>query len=206
MKLLLLGAPGSGKGTFSDDIRTILSIPTISMGALFREEITNDTPIGKEAKKYVEAGINVPDEIPIMMIQKRLAQRDCKKGFILDGFPRNLNQAKALEKMTKLDNVVFFDIPEFLILKRLLGRRVCGNCAKTFNISTYSATACDACGGHLIQRKDDNEKTIKTRIAVDKRETRPLIKYYQEKGILIAVDASRTPEEVKKDVIKALGL
>ena len=191
MKLILLGAPGAGKGTQAEIICQKWSIPAISTGNMIREALKNETALGKQAKSYMESGQLVPDEVVIGMIQERLAQDDCQNGFILDGFPRTVPQAEALDKMgVVIDAALEISVPDAEILKRLSGRRVCGTCGASYH-TLYKAPSkegvCDKCGGALITRKDDEPATIQERLHVYHEQTEPLKAYYEAQGKLRVV-------------------
>lgn len=202
MKIILLGAPGAGKGTQASGICEKYNIPHISTGDMFRENIGNKTELGVLAKSYIDKGQLVPDEVTLAMVEKRLAQDDCENGFLLDGFPRTINQAEGLKKFAKLDCVMNIDIAEELLLARITGRRICPKCAGTYHISMLDGDTCPACGEKLVQRADDNEATVKNRIDVYNGQTKPLIEYY--KDILLTVDGTKSKEEVTKQIFDAL--
>ena len=206
MKICLLGIQGSGKGTLAQDVQSILNVPIISVGAIFRNEIANQTKIGKKAQAYVQKGVNVPARITNKMVITRLLQSDCKGGFILDGFPRNMKQAKALDRKIKLDKVVNLELDEDLIIERLSTRWSCEKCNTVYNSRTYKKKTCEKCGGKLTQRADDNPESIRNRIATTKKETFPVIEYYTKKGMVATLDASKTPQEVKEQFLKVLGI
>jgi len=201
VKLIFLGAPGSGKGTYSERLSPKLGVPHISTGDIFRAEVKNGTELGLKIKSLIDAGEFVPDEITIEVIKNRLSQPDCENGFILDGFPRTLDQAKALDNITEIDKVILLDLPEELIIKKLTGRRVCKKCGKIYNIADIrhgdlhlapmapeKEGVCDACGGEIIQRDDDTEEVIKERIKTYHELTEPIIDYYKAKGLLMKVE------------------
>ena len=208
MNLILLGAPGAGKGTHGAILTKKLGIPAVSTGDIIREALKNGTEMGLKAKEYTNAGKLVPDEIVIGIIRERLAKDDCRGGFILDGFPRTIPQAEALDKMVSIDKVIELDASEALILKRLSGRRVCSKCGATYNVDTMPSQKegiCDACGGTLIQRKDDQPETVKERLKVYHAQTEPLVAYYRAQGKLVAVDGGKPLEEAQRDILNALG-
>ena len=180
MNIIFLGPPGAGKGTQAQRVCDELKIPQISTGDILRRAIKEETPVGLKAKAYVESGKLVPDEILVEIIKDRLAQDDCKPGYILDGFPRTVPQAEALEKIAKIDVVVEIAVADEALVKRLSGRRVCLNCGATYHVSTLGGkTTCDKCGEELIQRKDDNPETVQNRLNVYHSQTAPLISFYQ---------------------------
>ncbi|AEV28173.1 adenylate kinase family protein [Sphaerochaeta pleomorpha str. Grapes] len=207
MNLVFLGPPGAGKGTIASQAKTHYDIPHISTGDLFRNNIKNETELGKQVKAILASGNLVPDSVTIAMVKDRLSEDDAKKGFILDGFPRTIAQAEALKEMTGLDAVVNFVLDREDIVKRLSGRRVCKSTGKTYHI-IYSPPKVegidDETGESLIQRDDDKEEAIINRLAVYDKQTEPLIAYYREKGILIDIDAKPAPEEVFASMVKLL--
>ena len=195
MRLVLLGAPGAGKGTQAKMLIEKYKIPQISTGDILRKAVADSTPLGKEAKVIMDKGELVPDKIVLGLVEERVKQDDCKKGFILDGFPRNTAQAEALDKMLNatglpIDSALSVDVPKDDLMKRLTGRRTCKNCQQMYNVY-YSPpkkdALCDKCGGELFQRGDDKEDTIKKRLEVYDAQTAPLIDYYNKKGILKSV-------------------
>ena len=205
MKLILLGAPGAGKGTQAVASREKYNIPHISTGDIFRKNIKEQTPIGLVAKSYIDKGQLVPDEVTVEIVRQRLAEPDCERGFLLDGFPRNLFQAQELDKITSLDAVVDVAVPLDKLLHRITGRRVCTKCGDSYHVDFIGdSKVCKACGGELIQRADDNEKTVGERIEVYTKQTAPLIEYYKAKGILKNVDGDKAVDEVTKDIFEAL--
>jgi adenylate kinase len=212
MKMIIIGPQGSGKGTYASRIAPILSIPHISTGDLLREEIKNNTELGKKAKEYVDKGLLVPDELVMDVLKKRINQKDAKKGFIFDGFPRNQEQAKALDKISKIDVVIELVVPEWILLKRLSSRRVCKSCGEIYNILNVKPKKdgiCDKCGGELIQRSDETPEAIKERLNLYKKETQPLINYYKEKGILKQVSCDKfesPPEATVEKILNTLGV
>ena len=210
MKIIFLGAPGAGKGTQADKVSERLGIPTISTGAIIRSALKNGTKMGLEAKKFIESGALVPDEIVIGIVKERLAESDCDKGYILDGFPRSVPQAIALEEMgVALDVVVSFEISDEAIVERMSGRRVCAACGKTFHVKHFPSAkgdVCDACDGELIIRVDDDPAVVRSRLEVYHSTTEPLKDYYSEKGILRTVEAVDGVEETTKRTFEALGI
>ena len=208
MKLILLGAPGAGKGTQAEVICEELKIPAISTGNIIREAVKNGTPMGAKAKTYMEKGALVPDDVVIGIIKERLVQDDCKGGFILDGFPRTVPQAEALDAMgVAIDRVVEISVPDEAIEKRLGGRRVCGSCGSSYHMEhkpPKQEGVCDKCGGELILRKDDQPETIRDRLKVYQDQTEPLKDFYQGKGILRVVDGQAGIENTTKQVLAAL--
>ena len=205
MNIIFLGPPGAGKGTQAQRICDELKIPQISTGDILRRAIKEETPVGLKAKAYVESGKLVPDEILVEIIKDRLAQDDCKPGYILDGFPRTVPQAEALEKIAKIDVVVEIAVADEALVKRLSGRRVCLNCGATYHVSTLGGkTTCDKCGEELIQRKDDNPETVQNRLNVYHSQTAPLISFYQERGLLKTFDGMQDIDVVYDSIMAAL--
>ena len=206
MNLVFLGPPGAGKGTQAAVVSQALNIPHISTGDMFRKAMREGTPTGLKAKAYIDNGQLVPDSVTIEMVQERLAEADCAGGYLLDGFPRNLDQAKALEGFTKLTAVVDIAVADEKLIARLSGRRVCPACNGTFHITKLAdEKVCPDCGGELIQRKDDNPATIANRLEVYHAQTSPLTEYYEAKGILKQVDGALQMEEVTSAILKALA-
>lgn len=208
MNLIFLGAPGAGKGTQAEVISKKLSIPTISTGNIIREALKNGTDMGLKAKSYIEAGKLVPDEVVIGIIKERLSKDDCKGGFILDGFPRTIPQAQALDKMgVKIDKVVEIAVDDDTIIGRMSGRRVCRDCGASYHMKNKPPKAegvCDSCGSPLIQRKDDDPDTVLDRLDVYHTQTEPLKEYYAEKGILRVADGTLGVERSIEATLKAL--
>ena len=209
MKLILLGAPGAGKGTQADIIKKTLGIPTISTGNILRAAVKNGTPTGLKAKEYMDAGKLVPDEVIIGIINERLQEPDCAGGYILDGVPRTIAQAEALEQAgIRFDAVVALEVPDEKIVDRMGGRRVCESCGASYhvvNIPPKKEGVCDVCGGALKQRKDDDPETVRDRLAVYHNETEPLKGFYEARGILKTVDDYPTVEETTQAILKVLG-
>ena len=209
MKLIMLGAPGAGKGTQAAIICEKYSIPTISTGAIIRAAIRGGTPVGKQAKDYIDKGLLVPDEVVIGIIKERLAEDDCKNGFILDGFPRTTAQGDALEKMgISIDYAVSIEVDDSIILDRLGGRRECSGCGATYHIKynpSKSGDKCEKCGGELITRPDDCEETIMSRLKVYHETTEVLKDYYEKRGKLIKINGDAGVDEITKEIFAALG-
>jgi adenylate kinase len=212
MRLVLLGAPGAGKGTQAKMLIEKYKIPQISTGDILRKAVADSTPLGKEAKVIMDKGELVPDKIVLGLVEERVKQDDCKKGFILDGFPRNTAQAEALDKMLNamrlpIDSALSVDVPKNDLMKRLTGRRTCKNCQQMYNVY-YSPpkkdALCDKCGGELFQRGDDKEDTIKKRLDVYDAQTAPLIDYYKKKGILKSVMGVGNIDEIFNKVCALL--
>lgn len=208
MKLILLGAPGAGKGTQAEVIMDHLNIPAISTGNIIREALKNGTEVGLKAKSYMDAGKLVPDEVVIEIIKERLAQDDCKNGFILDGFPRTVPQAEALDAMgITIDKVVDIEVADEKIAQRLGGRRVCANCGASYHTEYKPSKVegvCDKCGGPTVQRKDDEPATVLDRLKVYHEQTEPLKDYYAKKGILAVVYGAEEVSETSARTLKAL--
>ena len=209
MKLILLGAPGAGKGTQAEFICDKLSIPSISTGNILREAVKNGTEAGKAAKSYMDAGALVPDEVVIAILKDRIAADDCKNGFILDGFPRTVPQAEALDQMgVSIDAAIEIDVPDAVIETRLGGRRVCEKCGASYHIVNKAPAVegiCDKCGGKLVQRKDDAPETVKARLEVYHKETEPLKDFYAQRGLLKPVENQPSVEETSQAILRALG-
>ncbi|MPM32596.1 adenylate kinase [bioreactor metagenome] len=212
MRAILLGPPGAGKGTQADTIVKEFSIPHISTGDIFRKNIKEGTVLGKKAKEYMDQGLLVPDELTVELVKDRLLDEDCKNGFLLDGFPRTIFQADALEEALKdmnqsLDYVVNIEVRKELLIERAVGRRVCKDCGQTYHM-TFNRPAvegvCDNCKGELLQRKDDTEETVTKRINVYQEQTEPLIEYYTNKGIIVNIDGEKPIAEVGKNIVAKL--
>ncbi len=209
MKLILLGAPGAGKGTQAEILCKELNIPTISTGNILRAAIKDGTPTGLKAKSFMDAGQLVPDEVIIGIITERLAQDDCRNGFILDGVPRTIAQAEALEKAgIQFDHVISIEISDETIVERMAGRRVCEHCGATYHLVAVppkTPGVCDKCGGKLIQRHDDEPETVLARLEVYHKETEPLKGFYAERGLLRSVENQPTLAETSQAILRALG-
>jgi adenylate kinase len=209
----MLGAPGAGKGTQAAKVAEELKIPHISTGDIFRANIKNGTELGKKAKAFMDAGKLVPDELTCDLVADRLAQSDCSNGFILDGFPRTIPQAEALEEVlkklgTKIDYAVNIDVPDEAIVSRMSGRRACVGCGATYHIvfnPPKTENVCDVCGQTLILRDDDKPETVQTRLKVYHDQTQPLIDFYSGKGALVTVDGTMGLDDVFKAILKAIG-
>lgn len=212
MRLVLLGPPGAGKGTQASAITKKYNIPHISTGDIFRLNIKEGTDLGKKAKEYMDKGLLVPDDIVVSIVKDRLTKDDCKDGFLLDGFPRTVNQADALdielEKMGfKLDKVINIDVEKDELINRAIGRRICKKCGATYHVEfnpPKQSGKCDVCGEGLYQRDDDTEETVSRRIEVYLKETKPLIDYYTKKGIILNIDGKQSIEKVYEDIVKSL--
>jgi adenylate kinase len=212
MRLVLLGAPGAGKGTQAKKLIDKYGIPQISTGDLLRAAVAAGTQLGKEAKSFMDRGELVPDKVVLGMVQERLGQDDCKKGYILDGFPRNTVQAEALDTMLKglnmsLNAALSVDVPKEDLMKRLTGRRTCGSCNQMYNVyfsPSKKEGVCDKCGSQLFQRDDDKEETIKRRLDVYEAQTAPLIDYYRKAGILKSVSGAGSIDAIFNEVCSVL--
>ncbi len=202
MKLVLLGAPGAGKGTQAAFLKDRHDLAHISTGDILRQNIKDGTPLGLEAKKYMDAGELVPDEVVMNMMKAKLESLSHAKGFMLDGFPRTVKQAEFLESITDLDGVIMFKVSDDDIVKRLLNRAVCRSCGA---ITNWDNTKCPACGGELYRRADDNEQTIRSRLKVFHEQTEALIEFYKARKLLLEVDATGMPEEIFERVISLLN-
>lgn len=212
MRVVLLGPPGAGKGTQAKKIAERYNIPHISTGDLFRENLKNNTPLGQKAKAYMDAGELVPDELVIALVEDRITRDDCADGYLLDGFPRTVAQGTALttlnEKIGKpLDCALNIDVPEELLIDRIVGRRVCPKCGASFHVTfnpPKKEGICDLCGAELVQRADDSEETVKTRLKVYNEETAPLVDFFEKAGCLSTVNGNQKPDEVTSSVFAVL--
>jgi adenylate kinase len=213
MRVLFLGPPGAGKGTQARDLAQEWSVPQIATGDMLREAMAADTPLGREARQYYDRGALVPDDVIVGMIADRLAQPDAKRGFILDGFPRTIGQAEALARLLDslgqpLDRVLFFDVSEAELLRRLTGRRVCRSCGATYHVvsaPSRRADVCDRCGGELYQRADDSEATVRNRLNVYTTQTAPLLEYYRQRGLLTPVPGEGSIDGIRASLREAVG-
>jgi len=207
MNIILLGAPGAGKGTQAVKMAERYNITHISTGDIFRKNIKEKTPIGLVAKSYIDKGQLVPDEVTIQIVKERLAEDDCKNGYLLDGFPRTVSQAEALDTFTEVDYVVNISVPFDKLLKRITGRRVCSKCGESYHIDWLKEgeKLCGKCGGELIKRADDNEKTVSERLNVYSKQTAPLAEYYEKKGLLVTVDGDGSVDGVFELIVEKLG-
>ena len=205
MKLIFLGPPGAGKGTQATGVSSNLRVPHISTGDMFRNAIKNQTPTGLEAKRYMDAGQLVPDSVVVAMVKERLAMDDCANGYLLDGFPRTVDQAEALEAIAAPDAVIDIEVPDEMLLERLTGRRVCPKCNGTFHISKLAdEKVCPVCGDELYQRDDDKPASISNRLNVYHELTAPLIGYYAGLGRLKRIDGNARPEDVFQKILATL--
>ena len=206
MKMILLGPPGAGKGTQSEVLSKHFDIPTISTGAMIRNEIRNETELGKAAKKLIEEGQLVSDEVILNMLRVRIEEDDCKNGFILDGVPRTIAQAEAIKTFAKIDAALSIEVPDEVIIGRLGGRRECSGCGATYHVEnkpTKVEGICDKCGKELLIRPDDMPETIKKRLDVYHEQTEPLKEFYKNEGLLRSVDGTKSISDITADMIKA---
>lgn len=212
MRLVLLGPPGAGKGTQAAGIVEKYNIPHISTGDIFRKNIKENTQLGLEAKGYMDKGLLVPDELVVKIVKDRLLEKDCKEGFLLDGFPRTVAQADSLDEELKemgisLDKAINIDVPSKELIKRAVGRRICKSCGATYHIEFNKPEKdgkCDKCSGDLFQRDDDKEDTVTKRIEVYNEQTQPLIEYYENKNILVNIDGTKSIDMVFQDIVNSL--
>ena len=212
MNIILMGLPGAGKGTQASEIVKKFPIPHISTGDMFRKAIKDDTDLGKEAKSYMDRGELVPDEVTVGIVKERISEDDAKKGFLLDGFPRTIEQAEALNDIMQelgrsIDAVINIEVPEEELINRLTGRRICETCGTTYHLVFNPPKVdgvCDLDGGKLYQREDDNPETVANRLSVNVKQSKPILSYYQDKGVLENIDGSKDIKEVTSDVINIL--
>lgn len=205
MKLLLMGAQGSGKGTAAEKLSKIYNIPTISVGDLFRKVISSGSDLGKQLKEIIDAGNLVSDELTTQILNARLSEDDCRNGYILDGFPRTMNQAILLENITDIDKVVFLDVNFDIVIERITGRRTCPKCNHIHNIKYLGDPEfCSICGTKYIVRSDDTEQAVKKRLQTFAEKTLPIIDYYKSQGLVLSVDASQNPEHTLKQILEGL--
>lgn len=210
MKIIMLGAPGAGKGTQAKRLAAKYDIPHISTGDIFRANIKNNTELGKIAKSYIDQGLLVPDELVVDLVVDRFKEADCKNGYVLDGFPRTIPQAKALDEALLKENdevqyAINVDVPDSRIIKRMSGRRACLNCGATYHIDHIPPKKegiCDVCNNNLVLRDDDKPETVEKRLVVYHEQTSPLIEYYTDKSILISVDGTKDMDDVFDDIVK----
>ena len=207
MNLIFLGPPGAGKGTQAVRVCERLGIPQISTGDILRRAIKNETPTGLAAKSYIDKGQLVPDSVVIDIVRERLEHEDCKGGYLLDGFPRTVAQAEALETFARIDAVIDIDVSDEKLVERLSGRRVCLSCGGTYHVSRLNgSTTCEKCGNELIQRDDDKAETVLSRLSVYHAQTAPLIDFYTQRGLLKTVDGAAALEACTQAVLDALGV
>ncbi len=213
MRLILLGPPGAGKGTQAAKIIEKYNVPHISTGDIFRKNIKEGTELGRKAKEYIDKGLLVPDELVVAIVEYRLKAEDCKSGFLLDGFPRTVNQAQCLDTVldnmnTSLDRVINIEVDKNILIGRAVGRRICKDCGLAYHVEFNKSKVegkCDACGGELYQRNDDKEETVSKRIEIYLSETVPLTEYYSDKGLLKNIDGQKHINDVFEDIVLALG-
>ena len=204
MNLVFLGAPGAGKGTQATRVCDRYGIPHISTGDILRANIKAGTPLGVEAKTYIDKGLLVPDDVVIGLVEQRIGEEDYKNGYLLDGFPRTLEQAEALSKFSDITYAINIQVDSDMVIDRIAGRRMC-KCGESYHISWYNSDKCQKCGSVLYQRDDDKEDTVKARLEVYEKQTAPLIDYYNSKGALRNVDGKKGMEEVFEDIAEILG-
>jgi adenylate kinase len=205
VKAIIFGAPGSGKGTYASRLQIKLGVEVISMGDIFRELMKEESDLGREVKYYVEKGLLVPDEIVVEVLKKRLSKIPAEKGYILDGFPRTLEQAKTLETIAKLDVILLLMVPDWMIIERLSSRRICQNCGTVYNLRFLKPKVdgiCDKCGGPLYQRSDDNPEVIKKRLQIYQDQTSPLLQHYKEKKVPFIVSNTTSLETPPERVVE----
>ena len=212
MNIILMGLPGAGKGTQASEIVKKFPIPHISTGDMFRKAIKDETDLGKEAKSYMDRGELVPDEVTVGIVKERISEDDAKKGFLLDGFPRTIDQAESLSQIMseldrEIDAVINIEVPEEELMNRLTGRRICEKCGTTYHLVFNPPKVdgiCDIDGGKLYQREDDNPETVSNRLSVNVKQSQPILEYYNNKGVLKNIDGSKDIDEVTNDVIDIL--
>ena len=206
MKLLIMGPQGSGKGTVARELSKILNIPTISTGDLFRNIINSGSELGKKLKSIMDAGPLVPDDLTEDILKQRLAEKDCRKGYILDGFPRSISQMQLLKKITQVDKVLYLDVDYDTVIDRIGGRRTCPKCGYIHNIKfAGDPENCSQCGTKYVTRSDDTEEAIKKRLETFQQQTIPVVEYFRKKNLVIDIDASKDPEHTLKQILKGLG-
>jgi adenylate kinase len=211
MNAIIFGAPGSGKGTYASRLQSKLDVDVVATGDIFREIIKEDSPLGRKVKGYVEKGLLVPDDVVVEVLKQRLSKASTRKGFILDGYPRTIEQAKALEKIAKIDVIIQLTVPEWIIIERLSTRRICRNCGAVYNLRFLKPKVdliCDKCGGQLYQRSDDTADVIKERIQVYERQTQPLLQYFKKKNVPFieakCESLNTPPEDIVEGILKGL--
>lgn len=204
MKAIMFGAPGAGKGTYASRLHQKLGVETIATGDIFRELIKEDSELGRKVKGYVEKGLLVPDDVVIDVLKDRLSKIQKDKGFILDGFPRTLEQAKALEAITSIDVILLLDVPDWIIIERLSSRRICRSCGEVYNIRFLKPKVegvCDKCGGQLYQRSDDTAEVIQKRLQVYQQQSKPLLEYLKKKGVPVVISQTTTLDQPPEPIV-----
>ena len=204
MKAIIFGAPGAGKGTYSSRLQSKLGVEVISTGDIFREIMKDDSELGKKVKGYVEKGVLVPDEVVVEVLKQRLSKIPKEKGFILDGYPRTLEQAKILDSITEIDVILLLNVPDWIIIERLSSRRICRNCGTVYNIRFLKPKVegiCDKCAGPLYQRSDDNPEVIKKRLQVYQEQTRPLLDYFKEKKVPFVISSTTSLDQPPEPIV-----
>ena len=204
MKAIMFGAPGAGKGTYASRLQQKLGVETIATGDIFRELIKDESELGRKVRGYVEKGLLVPDEVVVEVLKQRLSKIPKGKGFILDGYPRTLDQAKALEAVTKIDVILLLDVPDWIIIERLSSRRICRNCGTVYNtrfLKPKVEGVCDKCGGPLYQRSDDNPEVIKKRLRVYQEQAKPLLEYFEEKKVPLVVSKTTSLDQPPEPIV-----
>ena len=207
MKAIMLGAPGAGKGTYASRLQAKLDVEVIATGDIFRELIKENSELGKKIKGYVEKGLLVPDEVVIEVLKQRISKIPKGKGYILDGFPRTMEQAKMLDTFTKIDVILMLDVPDSIIIERLSTRRICRNCGTVYNVHFLKPKiedVCDKCGGPLYQRSDDNPEVIKKRLQVYKKQTKPLIEYFKQKKIPFVISGTKNLDQPPEPIVEQI--
>ena len=207
MKAIIFGAPGSGKGTYASRLQAKLGVDVIAMGDIFRELVKENSELGKKVKGYVEKGLLVPDDVVIEVLKQRLSKIPKGKGFILDGYPRTLDQAKTLDTITPIDVILLLNVPDWIIIERLSSRRICRNCGTVYNtrfLKPKVEGVCDKCGGPLYQRSDDNPEVIKKRLEVYKKQTSPLLEYYKKKQVPFIVSEAKSLESPPEIMVEQM--
>ncbi len=218
MKLIFLGPPGAGKGTYASRLKSILNVPHISTGDMFRAEARSGSDLGKKLKSIMDRGELVPDELTVKILKERIKKEDCKEGFILDGFPRTINQAEMLGEITEIDHVLNIKLDREILIKKMTARRVCRNCGEIYNVADIhigdlhmppllpeKEGICDKCGGELVHRKDDTREVIEDRLKEYEKKTAPLIDYYEKKGLIKDVVVEGGPEMMVPKILKMVG-
>ena len=203
----MFGAPGAGKGTYASRLKEKLGVETIATGDIFRELMKENSELGKKVKSYVEKGLLVPDEVVMEVLKQRLSKIPEGKGFILDGFPRTMEQAKMFDKITKIDVILMLDVPDWIIIERLSTRRICRNCGAVYNVKFLKSKVegvCDRCGGQLYQRADDNPEVIKKRLQVYQEQTRPLVEFFKEKKIPFVISSTTSLDQPPEPIVEKL--